>query len=46
MPRGAVGRRFLLTLIDLLDGVRLRKWNAERFIVFQLVILQRTRAVD
>ena len=29
-----------------MDGVRLRKWNAERFIVFQLVILQRTRAVD
>ena len=44
--RGAVGRHFLLTLIDLLDGVRLRKWNAERFIVFQLVILQRTRAVN
>lgn len=43
LPTGAVGRRFIETLTDLLIGVKRRKWNSERFFVFQTVVLQRTR---
>ena len=42
-PSGKVGKRFLVILSVELDDVRSRKWNAERVIVFQSVILQRTQ---
>jgi hypothetical protein len=44
-PSGAVGRRFVRILTEELRGIRSRKWNAERFIVFQAVVLQRSREV-
>jgi hypothetical protein len=44
-PSGAVGCHFIEKLAELLDGVRARKMNAERFIVFQIVIMQRSRDV-
>ncbi len=31
--------------MDLIIGVQARKWNSEKLIVFQMVILQRTRGV-
>ena len=39
-PSGRVGRRFIGTLGEELQGVRDRHWNSERFIVFQTVVLQ------
>ena len=39
-PRGGVGRQFVEGLADELEGIR--KWNSERFLVFQMVTLQRT----
>ena len=36
-PGGAVGRRFLRILTQELLGIRSRKWNSEKFIVFILV---------
>ena len=44
-PSGKVGRRFVGTLGAEMQGVRDRRWNSERFIVFQTVILQRARHV-
>ena len=44
-PSGKVGKRFLVILSVELDDVRSRKWNAERVIVFQSVILQRAQGV-
>ena len=37
---GKVGRRFVGMLGDEMQGVRERRWNLKRFIVFQTVILQ------
>ena len=39
-------RWFLENLADLLDGIVDRKWNSNRFLVFQLVILQRVKGVS
>jgi hypothetical protein len=44
-PSGAVGRHFNEMLTDLLVGIKAQKWNAERFIVFQIIILQRSQEV-
>ena len=44
-PSGKVGQRFLGTLWVEMQGVRDRRWNLERFIFFQTVILQRARHV-
>jgi hypothetical protein len=44
-PSGKVGRRFVESITTLLDGVQTRKWNAERFLLFQMVVMQRTRDV-
>ena len=41
LSKGKVGRLFLEMLSDIIDGILARQWNAERLIVFQLVILQR-----
>jgi hypothetical protein len=46
VPSGAIGRQFLETLTGLLkEGIQGHKLNSEQFIVFQMVILQRTREV-
>ena len=42
---GKFGRRFVRTLGEELKGVQDRRWNSERFIVFQTVILQQARHV-
>ena len=42
---GKVGRRFAGMLGAKMQGVQDRRWNLERFIVFQTVILQRARHV-
>ena len=44
-PSGKVGRRFVGMLGAEIQGVRDRRWNSERFIVFQTVILQQARHV-
>eukprot|EP00957_Ditylum_brightwellii_P131375 10019594-Ditylum_brightwellii.AAC.1 len=45
VPSGAIGRRFLFTLSEILDGVVERRWNVERFIVDTRVILQCQKGV-
>ena len=42
VPTGRVGRLFVAAAADELKGVVQRKWNSERFIVFQAVLLQRS----
>lgn len=44
-PNEKVGRLFVKTLAEELEGVTTRRWNSERFIVFQAVILQRSGEV-
>ena len=44
-PSGKVGRRYVHALALELRGIRDRRWNSERFIVFQSVTLQRARHV-
>jgi hypothetical protein len=41
-PSGAMGRRFVHILTAELEGICLCKWNSERFMVFQMVVLQRS----
>ena len=45
VPSGRVGRRFVQALAAELTGIWQRRWNAERFIVFQTVTLQHARHV-
>jgi hypothetical protein len=45
LPSGAVGKRFVERAAEELKGVKSRKWNSEKFIVFQLVVLQQSRDV-
>ena len=45
-PSGKVGNIFVGILSIELDGVCTRKWNAERVIVFQSVILQHAQGVN
>ena len=44
-PSGKVGRRYVNSLALELQGIRDRRCNSERFIVFQTVTLQRARHV-
>ena len=44
-PSGKVGRQFVRMLGAEMQEVWDRRWNSERFIVFQTVILQRARHV-
>ena len=44
-PSGKFGRRFVVALVGYLRWLRDRLWNSERFIVFQMVILKRSRHV-
>ena len=43
---GKVGRKFVSTLSVELNVIQSGKWNSEQVIVFHLVILQRTQAVN
>jgi hypothetical protein len=45
VPSGAVGKRFVEKVTEELKGIVARKWNSERFLVFQVVVLQRNRDV-
>ena len=45
-PSKKVGNIFLVILYVEIDRVRSRKWNSERVIVFQSVILQCAQGVD
>ena len=45
-PSGEVGKRFVVIMYVELYGVRARKWNAERVIVFQSDILQCAQGVN
>jgi hypothetical protein len=42
VPSGAVGKRLVEKIAEELKGVKSRKWNSERFVLFSLVVLQRT----
>jgi hypothetical protein len=42
-PNGPVGGRLVETMTSLMEGVKSRKWNSERFLLFQIVVLQHTR---
>ena len=44
-PIRKVGQSFVVALVEDLRGVRDRLWNLERFIVFQMVIVQKSRHV-
>jgi hypothetical protein len=44
-PNGAVGRRFVNILALDLEGICHCKWNSERFLVFQMVVLQKSKEV-
>lgn len=45
VPKGSVGKGFLSTLTGLLADTKSRKCNSEKFLVFQMIILQCTRDV-
>ena len=45
IPSGKVGRRYVTMLSTELEGIVSRKWNSERFIVFQMVVLQKSKLV-
>jgi hypothetical protein len=45
VPNGGVGRQFVGLLAEELAGIKQRLWNSERFLVFQMVVLQRCRDV-
>ena len=45
-PSGKVGKRFVEILSVEIDGVRDRKWKAERVIVFHSVTLQHAQGVN
>ena len=45
LPGNQVGKRFLRRLVVELEGVLDRKWNSEKFLIFQIVILQKTKDV-
>ena len=44
-PSGKVGQHFVVALMEELRGVRDIRWNLERFIIFQTVIMQRARHI-
>ena len=44
-PSGKVGKRFVLILSVELDRVHGRKWNTDRVVIFQSVILQRAQGI-
>ena len=39
-PEGKMGRRFFRALSNKIRGMRVHRWNAEHFIVFQKMIVQ------
>lgn len=45
VPNKSTGRRFVDMVANLLRGIKRRKWNSERLIVFIMVVLQRERGV-
>lgn len=45
LPNNSIGKQFITILADLLDGIRLRHHNAEKFLIFPIVILQRCHSI-
>jgi len=45
LPHGSIGKQFLSGLATLLDSIITRKCNSEHFLVYHLVILQRSPTV-
>ena len=45
-PSRKVGKRFVGILSVELDEVRARKWNTDRVVIFQSVILQRAQGIN
>lgn len=45
VPVGAAGKRFIWALDKELKGIKSRNWNAERVMIFTMVILQKNREV-
>ena len=45
-PSGKVDKRFVANISVEIDGIRAWKWNSNRVIVFQSVILQHDQAVS
>ena len=45
VPSELVEKRFVSTIASDIDGIQGRKWNAEKAIVFQTVILKRVHLV-
>ena len=45
VPKGAVGHKYVAQITKELSGIMNRTWNSERFLVFQMVILQRSPKV-
>jgi hypothetical protein len=46
IPKGPTGKRFLGLMTKELLGIRDRKWNSERFLVFMIVTLQKKPLVS
>jgi hypothetical protein len=44
-PSGSVGCHFVHILTEELEGICCQKWNLERFLVFQMVVLQHSKEV-
>ena len=45
VPQGRVGQRFITALTAEFQGVRERRWNGERVVVFVVTVLRRTPTV-
>ena len=45
VPRGPIGRRFIDTLEKELRGIMSGSWNSERFLVFQMTVLQKAHGI-
>ena len=46
LPKGRIGQQFLTALTAEFRGVRERRWNSERVIVFLVTVLRRTPTVS
>jgi hypothetical protein len=46
IPTGAIGKQFIKELAQLLEDIIAQKCNTEKFIVYQMVILQRVSGIN
>ena len=45
VPKGRIGTQFIKTLAGVFGGIQKQSWNAERVLVFCVVVLQRSPEV-